>query len=116
MTTYRRVYDSRHLQADCQELGSAPKTYARQSGMGYLYRFYICTGGVGERSIVMSMSVCVCVCVSVCLSESKSPEIRVQSLPIFFVHVVYGSDSARPNMLCTSYIRIYGRCQTARRP
>ena len=24
MTAYRRVYDSRHLQADCQEPGSAP--------------------------------------------------------------------------------------------
>jgi len=24
-----RVYDSRHLQADCQELGSAPEHYAR---------------------------------------------------------------------------------------
>ena len=26
---YRRVYDSCHLQADCQEPGSAPKPYAR---------------------------------------------------------------------------------------
>jgi len=26
MAAYRRVYDSRHLQADCQELGSAPKS------------------------------------------------------------------------------------------
>ena len=25
MTACRRVYDSRHLQADCQELGSAPE-------------------------------------------------------------------------------------------
>ena len=24
MAAYRRVYDSHHLQADCQELGSAP--------------------------------------------------------------------------------------------
>jgi len=29
MAAYRRVYDSRHLQADCQELGSAPEPYAR---------------------------------------------------------------------------------------
>jgi len=28
MAAYRRVYDSRHLQADCQELGSAPEIYA----------------------------------------------------------------------------------------
>ena len=25
MAAYRRVYDSRHLQADCQEPGSAPE-------------------------------------------------------------------------------------------
>ena len=29
MAAYRRVYDSRHLQADCQEPGSAPDPYAR---------------------------------------------------------------------------------------
>ena len=40
MAAYRRVYDSRHLQADCQEPGSAPKPYAWQSSMGYLYLFY----------------------------------------------------------------------------
>jgi len=37
MAAYRRVYDSRHLQADCQEPGSAPESYARQSSMGYLF-------------------------------------------------------------------------------
>ena len=40
MAAYRRVYDSRHLQADCQEPGSAPGPYARQSSMGYLYLSY----------------------------------------------------------------------------
>ena len=34
---YRQVYDSRNLQADCQEPGSAPEPYARQSSMGYFY-------------------------------------------------------------------------------
>jgi len=37
MAAYRRVYDSRHLQADCKEPGSAPELYARQSSRGYLY-------------------------------------------------------------------------------
>jgi len=37
MAAYRRVYDSRHLQADCQETGSAPEPYARESSMGYLF-------------------------------------------------------------------------------
>jgi len=37
MAAYRRVYDSRYLRADCKEPASAPKPYARQSNMGYLY-------------------------------------------------------------------------------
>jgi len=40
MAAYRRVYDSRHLQADCKEPGSAPEPYARYSSMGYLSRLY----------------------------------------------------------------------------
>jgi len=36
MAAYRRVYDSRYLQADCQEPGSAAEPYARQSSMGYI--------------------------------------------------------------------------------
>ena len=39
MAAYRRVYDSRHLQADCQEPGSAQEPCARSSSMGYLYLF-----------------------------------------------------------------------------
>ena len=39
MAAYRQVYDSRHLQADYQELGSAPEVYIRQSSIGYLYFF-----------------------------------------------------------------------------
>ena len=41
MAAYRRVYDSRHLQADCQEPGSSPEPYARKSSMGYLYLFIV---------------------------------------------------------------------------
>ena len=37
MAAYRRVYDSRHLQADCQEPGSAPQPNARQSSRGDLF-------------------------------------------------------------------------------
>ena len=44
---YRRVYDSRHLQVDCQEPGSAPEPYARQSSMGYL--FYLITSAISEK-------------------------------------------------------------------
>jgi len=35
MAACRRVYDSRYLQADCQEPESAPEPYAQQSSMGY---------------------------------------------------------------------------------
>ena len=37
MCVYRRVCDSRHLQADCQEPGSAAEPYARQSSTDYRY-------------------------------------------------------------------------------
>jgi len=37
MAAYRRVYDSRHLQADCQEPGSAPEPYPRQSSTVSVY-------------------------------------------------------------------------------
>jgi len=40
MAAYRRVYDLCHLQADCQEPGSAPEPYARQSSVGYLYLLF----------------------------------------------------------------------------
>jgi len=35
------VYDSHHLQADCQEPGSAPESYTWQSSMGYLAYLYL---------------------------------------------------------------------------
>jgi len=41
LTAYRWVYNSCHLQADCQEPGSAPEPYARQLSMGYIYLFYL---------------------------------------------------------------------------
>ena len=39
MAAYRRVYDSLHLQAGCQEPGSTLEPYVRQSSIGYLYFF-----------------------------------------------------------------------------
>jgi len=51
MAAYRRVYDSHHLQADCQEPGSTPEPYARQSSMGYLFYFQVihCSGYLKVR-------------------------------------------------------------------
>ena len=51
MAAYRRVYDSRHLQADCQEPGSALEPYGWQSSMGYLYR-YLLYGATTTRKAV----------------------------------------------------------------
>jgi len=72
MAAYRRVYDSRHLQADCRELGSAAEPYARQSNMGYVLHWRCRDRGLlssrlcDGRSInitVVTWCVCVCVCV-----------------------------------------------------
>ena len=41
MAAYRQVYDSRHLQADYQEPGSAPEPYVRQSSIGYLFEYWL---------------------------------------------------------------------------
>jgi len=51
MAAYRRVYDSRNLQADSQEPGSAPEPYARQSSMGYLLPFFIGMLGAAGKHI-----------------------------------------------------------------
>jgi len=45
MAAYRRVYDSRHPQADCQEPASVLEP---DPSMGYLYLFY---GGVLIKAV-----------------------------------------------------------------
>jgi len=50
MAAYRRVYDTRHLQADCQEQGSAPGPYTRQSSTGYLYLFNLILTNSGSAN------------------------------------------------------------------
>jgi len=54
MAAYRLIYDSRHLQADCQEPGSAPKTYVQQSSMGYLCLFTFTCACMGRRVSMQS--------------------------------------------------------------
>jgi len=39
MAAYRRVYDSQHLQADCQEPGSAPEPYTLGNRVWASYTF-----------------------------------------------------------------------------
>ena len=52
MAAYRWVYDSPHLQADCQALGSAPEPYARQSSMGNLFTFFSSSSRIHGSSII----------------------------------------------------------------
>ena len=40
IAAYRRVYDSRHMQADCQEPGSAPEPYAWHRVWAAFFPFY----------------------------------------------------------------------------
>jgi len=57
MAAYRWVYDSRHLQADCQGMGSAPEPYARQSSMGYLLPFFSGPGTLSPNSTVIGSAI-----------------------------------------------------------
>jgi len=41
MAAYHRVYDSRHLQADCQEPGSAPEPYALGNRVWATFAFFL---------------------------------------------------------------------------
>ena len=78
MAAYRRVYDSRHLQTDCQEPGSAPERYARNrvwatftflkklsdnSSFLYLAACFKCiawTRPIATDELAWSECVCVC--------------------------------------------------------
>ena len=74
MAAYRRVYDSRHLQADCQEPGSAPEPYARQSSMGYLSFFTFYPSFCESTPLLLRVRYCrVCVCVCVCVAVPEMP-------------------------------------------
>jgi len=79
MAAYRRVYDSRHLQADCQEPGSAPEPYVRQSSMGYLYLIKI-------RILLLNIAYllthgCLCPAPSPHGSRHVEPVVRVCKAP-----------------------------------
>ena len=90
MAAYRRVYDSRHLQADCQEPGSAPEPYAQLSSTGYLYLFII-TPPPSRGAEYCDERVCRSVCVFVC-PRAYLPN-YTSNLYQIFVHVIYGSGS-----------------------
>ena len=49
MAAYRRVYDSRHLQADCQKTGMSSGTLHSVFEYGLPLPFFMCTSGfVGD--------------------------------------------------------------------
>jgi len=55
MAAYRRVYDSRQLQADCQEPGSAPEPYAR----GQLDGIFL-AGSLPHEFIILIVTLFIC--------------------------------------------------------
>jgi len=120
MAAYRRVYDSRHLQADCQEPGSAPEPYAQLSSTGYLYLFIITPPPAGELSIVMSMSVGLSVCLSVREHISRTTRAIFTKFLCTLSMVVARSSSGGvvirlvlPVLWMTSYFLISQGCSTS---
>jgi len=57
MAAYRRVYDSRHLQADCQEPGSAPNPTLGSRVWASFYPRFSEFGGDGSRGVFARMVV-----------------------------------------------------------
>ena len=54
MAAYRRVYESHHLQADCQEPGSVPEPYARVRAT---FTFFINVRSGKLKAVVWCLSV-----------------------------------------------------------
>ena len=75
MAAYRWVYDSRHLQADCQEPGSAAEPYARQSSIDdlfyVLHYFYVMCS---FKLALSSYSALLCCCKSEIVGCQDSEE------------------------------------------
>jgi len=79
MSAYRRVYDSRHLQADYQEPRSAPEPYAWQSSVGNLHLYIVCvkrvlfswTGHMTQLMLVLELRYTTRVCLRFLDSLSK---------------------------------------------
>ena len=68
MAAYHQVFDSRHLQADCQEPGSAPEPYAQRSSMGYL-SFYTLSGvEPGHTTPDKMFTLAECECLGACVN------------------------------------------------
>ena len=85
-----QVYDSSHLQADCQEPGSAPEPYARQSSMGYLCLFLL-FGVLDGRSEEEK--------------EKEQKQAEICSCRGERRCIEYNVDSKRRHRLCGSYPR-----------
>jgi len=94
MAAYRRVYDLRHLQADCQEPGSAPEPYARQSSMGYLYLFtWVSWYQKGKISLILLKHETVSgsgISLAICKSAPRSRQITT---PAPHHSVLYSQDA-----------------------
>ena len=83
MAAYRWVYDSHHLQADCQELGSALEPYARQSSMGYLCLLLCVKQSAVSRGVGTYHEQTFCIC--------KSPAEATVKLVTVWMHTDFNS-------------------------
>jgi len=143
MAAYRWVYDSRHLQADCQEPGSALEPYAWWSTMSYVYlligtrtllhlhldcfwyHYYYYSArdrGAEYCEELVCLSACVYVCLSaIILSYFKKQHIRSSPnflcmLPIAVAQSFSGGTLIRfvlPVLWMTSYFLISQGCLTS---
>ena len=87
MAAYRRVYDSRHLLADCQEPGSAPEPYALVIEYGLPLPFLSAVGCSRGASIAFSdVRLFVGVCLFVRAAERKQLELLITKIGRYIVN------------------------------
>jgi len=107
MAVYRRVYDLRHLQADCQEPGSAPEPYAWQSSMGYLYLFYYYTYYYITTVFGITHYTPPCCCISHNNTVDNFTPFSIEVLHCLFCGVMMNATNEKLSLLfCTFVLQV----------
>jgi len=99
MAAYCWVYDSRHLQADCQEPGSATEPYDRQSSVGYLYLWWLDAQSAGANHVLA------------CTTEKYSPILK-----FLYIYLFYMSTASSIIVTSTSRLQVATTSLVDRRP
>jgi len=106
MAAYRRVYDSHHLQADCQEPGSAVIEHGLLLPFIYIYLPHTHTFISARRyaSAVLAIALCLPVCVRLCPSVTSRSSVetgeRIELISGIFIHV-HRTTTAKPSTCLT---------------